>query len=102
MNTENGQSLFSKHHGHVSAELRMIAEKVYNHIRISGEDAMQLYQSNNLGFLGELAHYVRVNRHGLHTYFNRNFHIEPTNICIYTCSFCSFARRPDEEGGWEY
>jgi aminodeoxyfutalosine synthase len=102
MNTEKGQSLFSKHHGHVSTELRMIAEKVYNHIRISGEDAMQLYQSNNLGFLGELAHYVRVNRHGLNTYFNRNFHIEPTNICIYTCSFCSFARRPDEEGGWEY
>lgn len=102
MNTENAHPLSSAPGGHLSEELRMIAEKVYQDIRISNEDAMTLYKTQNLGFLGELAHYVRVKRHGLNTYFNRNFHIEPTNICIYTCSFCSFARRPDEEGGWEF
>jgi aminodeoxyfutalosine synthase len=45
---------------------------------------------------------VRQRLHGKKAFFNRNFHIEPTNICIYTCAFCSFARRPGEEGGWEY
>jgi aminodeoxyfutalosine synthase len=86
----------------LSPELNRIADKVYNQERISNEDALLLFETNNLGFLGELAHSIRIRKHGLNTYFNRNFHIEPTNICIYTCSFCAFARRPDEEGGWEF
>lgn len=52
--------------------------------------------------MGDLAHIVRLRKHGRKTFFNRNFHIEPTNICIYECSFCAFARKPGEEGGWEY
>lgn len=70
--------------------------------RLSDADALALYQHDNLPYLSALAHLVRTRKHGLKTYFNRNFHIEPTNICIYTCSFCSFARRPGEEGSWEY
>lgn len=98
----NRTPLSAENTGLLSPELKAIAEKVYHNIRISNEDAMILFNTRNLGFLGELAHYMRTSRHGLNTYFNRNFHIEPTNICIYTCSFCAFARRPDEEGGWEY
>jgi aminodeoxyfutalosine synthase len=79
-----------------------IAEKVYQGIRLTDDDALALYQTKNISFLGTLANYVREQKHGLKTFFNRNFHIEPTNICIYTCSFCAFARRPGEEGGWEY
>lgn len=94
--------LSARYRGNLDANLIRIADKVYNEERITNEDALALFQSNNLGFLGELAHAIRVRKHGLNTYFNRNFHIEPTNICIYTCSFCAFARRPDEEGGWEY
>jgi len=81
---------------------RGIAEKVYQGIRLTDDDALALYETKNLSFLGSLANHVREQKHGLKTFFNRNFHIEPTNICIYTCSFCAFARRPGEEGGWEF
>ncbi|NBV13198.1 MAG: aminofutalosine synthase MqnE [Sphingobacteriia bacterium] len=86
----------------IPTQYQEIAEKVYQQIRITEEEALLLYACTDLGFLGELAHWVRIQKHGLNTYFNRNFHIEPTNICIYTCAFCAFARRPDEEGGWEF
>ncbi|MBX3102222.1 MAG: aminofutalosine synthase MqnE [Bacteroidetes bacterium] len=79
-----------------------IRDKVRAGIRLTDDDALALYESENLPFLGALAHEVRTRKHGLNAYFNRNFHIEPTNICIYTCAFCAFARRPGEDGGWEY
>ncbi|MDX2062642.1 MAG: aminofutalosine synthase MqnE [Bacteroidia bacterium] len=81
---------------------RHIYAKVVAAERLTDADALALYQQSDLAFLGALATYVRQKKHGLRTYFNRNFHIEPTNICIYTCAFCAFARRPGEEGGWEY
>lgn len=79
-----------------------IQDKVEAGIPLSDEDALYLYQSNNLAFLGALATLVRERLHGKIAYYNRNFHIEPTNICIYECAFCSFARKPGEPGGWEY
>lgn len=77
-------------------------EKVEAGHPLSDEDALLLYESKNLGFLGALASLVRERLHGKVAYYNRNFHIEPTNICIYECAFCSFARKPGEEGSWEY
>jgi aminodeoxyfutalosine synthase len=88
--------------GRLTPSEQRIADQVLEGSRLSDEDALYLYTTQNLTFLGLLAEHVRQRKHGLNTYFNRNFHIEPTNICIYTCSFCSFARRPGEEGGWEY
>ncbi len=79
-----------------------IAEKVEAGTRINSGECLALYESGNLPFLGILADHIRRKKHGLKTYFNRNFHIEPTNICIYECSFCSFARKPGQTGGWEY
>ncbi len=87
---------------HLSSSEKALLEKVEQGQRITDDEALALYESDNLPFLGLLANRVRTRKHGNHTYFNRNFHIEPTNICIYTCSFCAFARRPGEEGGWEY
>lgn len=82
---------------------RIIADKVYNQVRISEEDALFLYQSDNLPFLATLANFIRKQKHGLKTYFNRNFHIEPTNICVYDCKFCSYSRTiKKREDGWEY
>src|SRR5690606_11405788 len=46
-----------------------------------------------LGFLGALANHIRQQLHGSKVYFNRNFHIEPTNVCIFTCNFCSYSRK---------
>ena len=93
---------FILRNGRLTPAEQRIADQVLEGSRLSDEDALALFTTENLPFLGLLAEHVRQRKHGLNTYFNRNFHIEPTNICVYTCSFCSFARRPGEEGGWEY
>ena len=86
-----------------SIELSAIAKKVYAGERISDEDAMYLYESSSLSEIGILANYVRELKHGDKTYFNRNFHMEPTNVCLYTCTFCSYSRLiKKREEGWEY
>jgi aminodeoxyfutalosine synthase len=82
--------------------LRKVAEKVSNGQRISDEEALALYTDAPLSYLGALANAVREQKHGHRTYFNRNFHIEPTNVCIYTCNFCSYSRLiKQREQGWE-
>jgi aminodeoxyfutalosine synthase len=86
----------------LSSELRSIAEKVRAGTRISVEDAIVLYEKGEAGFLGALANFVRQKLHGDYTYFNRNFHIEPTNICVYDCKFCSYSRLLKQaDGQWE-
>jgi aminodeoxyfutalosine synthase len=82
---------------------RLIAEKVINKLRISPEEGLFLFEKASLSFVGALANYIREDRHKDKTYFNRNFHIEPTNVCLYTCSFCSYSRLiKKREEGWEY
>lgn len=84
------------------SRLKSIAEKVFNNIRINSEDGIYLFEKAELSFLGALANFVREKKHGNYTYFNRNFHIEPTNICVFTCNFCSYSRLlKQKEEGWE-
>jgi aminodeoxyfutalosine synthase len=86
----------------VDKELLDIQEKVYNNERITDEEGLILFQKGSLPFLGSLANYIREKKHGDITYFNRNFHIEPTNVCIFTCNFCSYSRLyAHREEGWE-
>jgi len=73
-------------------DLRKVGEKIYRQQRISDEDALLLYEKADLSFSGALANFVRERMHGDKTYFNRNFHIEPTNVCVFTCRFCSYSR----------
>ncbi len=88
--------------GLVSKELHTIAEKVLRSERITTTDALYLYEKGEVGFLGSLANHVRQEKHGDITFFNRNFHIEPTNICVYDCKFCSYSRLlKQKEGSWE-
>lgn len=83
-------------------ELRRIAEKVVAGERIEFEEGVLLYEKGELSYLGVLANYIREKRHGDITYFNRNFHIEPTNVCVYDCKFCSYSRMiKQREEGWE-
>lgn len=83
--------------------LLKISEKVLAEQRITTDDAELLYKKADLGLLGSLANHIRERRHGSNTYFNRNFHIEPTNVCLYTCSFCSYSRLIKKRSeGWEY
>jgi len=87
----------------LAADLRAIAEKVKSGHRITFEDGVLLYEKADLGFLGILANSIREKRHGDKTYFNRNFHIEPTNLCVYDCKFCSYSVLIKERSeGWEY
>lgn len=86
----------------VGPELKKIAEKVFNSERISFDEGVLLYEKGELGFLGMLANYIREKRHGDFVYFNRNFHVEPTNICVFDCKFCSYSRLlKEKEEGWE-
>ena len=83
-------------------ELLSVQRKVYNNERITDEEGLLLFQKGSLPFLGSLANYIREKKHGDITYFNRNFHIEPTNVCIFTCNFCSYSRLyAHREEGWE-
>jgi aminodeoxyfutalosine synthase len=82
--------------------LKEIAEKIYNRQRITEEEGLLLFEKADLPFVGALANYVREQLHGNTTYFNRNFHIEPTNVCVFSCNFCSYSRLyAKREDGWE-
>ena len=86
----------------ISAELQKVADKVYAGERITDEEGLLLFERGSLPFLGTLANHVREKLHGDKTYFNRNFHIEPTNVCVFSCNFCSYSRLyAHREQGWE-
>ena len=82
--------------------LKIIAQKVKDKIRITDEECLLLFEKGSLGFVGALANFIREKLHGDKTYFNRNFHIEPTNVCVFSCKFCSYSRLyAHKEEGWE-
>ncbi|CAN5764400.1 aminofutalosine synthase MqnE [soil metagenome] len=84
------------------AHLVKIAEKAMSGGRISVEEGIMLYREGEIGFLGSVANYIRQQKHGDYTYFNRNFHVEPTNICVFDCKFCSYSRLlKQKDGSWE-
>jgi aminodeoxyfutalosine synthase len=83
-------------------QLQQIGEKILSNDRITPEDGLRLFEKGSLSWLGALANFVREKRHGNKTYFNRNFHIEPTNVCVFSCKFCSYSRLyAHKEEGWE-
>jgi len=88
--------------GTTSPDIRSIGEKVIAQQRITPEEGILLFEKASLPLLGALANFVRERKHGNKTYFNRNFHIEPTNVCVFTCNFCSYSRvYAHRDEGWE-
>ena len=86
---------------HISKPLKAIAQKVKDKQRINFDEGVYLYEHAELSYLGVLANFIREDRHGDKTYFNRNFHLEPTNLCVYDCKFCSYSRLiKQKEEGW--
>ncbi len=82
-------------------EFNKIAEKITANERISDEDGMMLFEKASLGLAATFANYIREKKHGDKTYFNRNFHIEPTNVCVFSCKFCSYSRLyAHRDEGW--
>ncbi|MFZ4477186.1 MAG: aminofutalosine synthase MqnE [Saprospiraceae bacterium] len=89
----------------LSAEFKQIAQKVADGQRITQEEGLFLFEHGELAYLGTLANFVREKKNGDFTYFNRNFHIEPTNLCVYDCKFCSYSRlikQRDAADSWAY
>ena len=82
--------------------LKAIGQKIIQNERISFEDGVVLFEKASLPYVGALANWKRNELHGDLTYFNRNFHIEPTNVCVFSCKFCSYSKLyAHKEEGWE-
>lgn len=77
-----------------------IAQKVHDGLRISSEEALFLFESNDLLAIGKLAAVANERKNGRNVYFNVNRHINPTNICVNRCAFCAFSRTTGEDGAY--
>lgn len=78
-----------------------IINKIHNNTRLSQQEGIELFNFD-LGILGIIANHINFQKNKNKVYFNKNIHIEPTNICIYNCKFCSYHRKINQEGSWEY
>lgn len=89
----------------LSVTHKSIAKKVIENQRITFDEGVFLFENGALAFVGALANFIRERKNGDQTFFNRNFHIEPTNLCVYDCKFCSYSRlikqRTDADA-WAY
>ena len=86
----------------ISPDLQQIANKVKAGQRITDEEGLFLFEKTSLGFVGSLANEIRIRKNGDKVYFNRNFHIEPTNVCVFSCNFCAYSKLyAHREEGWE-
>ena len=79
-----------------------IIEKCRRYERITADEALVLWQQAPLWQLSELATAAKRRVSGSKVYYNRNFHLEPTNVCLFECKFCSYRRKAGENGAWDY
>ncbi len=82
--------------------LRTVAEKIISGIRLDDDEGLLLFREADLPLLGILSGIVRQRKNGNRAFFNRNFHIEPTNKCIYNCRFCSYHKTEGDPESWEF
>ena len=99
MQTENIQVII---HSEKDSQLQNIGNKVIHNERISFDEGVYLFEKASLPYVGALANWKRESLHGDKTYYNKNFHIEPTNVCVFSCKFCSYSKLyAHKEEGWE-
>ncbi len=77
-----------------------VAQKVLSGERLSFEDGLKLFESNDMATISALADYASRKKSGDFVYFNVNVHITPTNICVGTCRFCAFKREKGQDGAY--
>lgn len=77
-----------------------LAEKILSGRRITPDEAQRFY-GFPLPLMGELAVAAKKRHSGEYVFYNRNFHVEPTNICLFHCKFCSYRRDAGAEGAWD-
>lgn len=86
----------------VDRHVKDICLKALNGNRLAPEEGIYLFEHGDVSVLGMTAHAIRENKHGRKVFYNRNFHIEPTNVCVFTCNFCSYSRMyKHRDEGWE-
>ena len=89
--------------GSFAKNLQPIIKKIINEERISEQEGLLLYTKATLPTLGILANAIREKKNGNKTFFNKNIHIEPTNICVFDCKFCSYSRKLSKKiEAWEF
>ena len=99
MQTENIQVIINSEKDN---QLQNIGNKVIHNERLSFNEGVYLFEKASLPYVGALANWKRESLHGNKTYFNKNFHIEPTNVCVFSCKFCSYSKLyAHKEEGWE-
>ena len=82
--------------------INLIAEKVEADKRLTFDEGMALFATEDLNGLGKLADFVRRERHGKDTYYNVNRHFNHTNICVADCKFCGFYRRARQDDAYTH
>jgi aminodeoxyfutalosine synthase len=73
--------------------LKPILDKVHARERLTFEDGVAMYRSNDVLALGYMANLVRERLHGNSTFFNVNRHINPTDVCVASCKLCAFGKK---------
>ena len=86
----------------ISKELEPILRKVENGLRISGEDAMALYESVDLNGIGAIANIVRERKNGNVATYIHNRYINYSNVCLLSCQFCAFGAKKREAHAFEF
>ena len=80
--------------------LLAIAEKVVEGRRLSSEEGLTLFKTQDFLRVGLLANHAREKRHGNVGYYNVNRYLNPTNLCWVDCALCAWARKPGVDGGY--
>ncbi len=83
-------------------QIERIVNQLLSGARLADADALILLREAPLALLGTLATAKKREISGDALYYNRNIHIEPTNICLFRCRFCSYRRAEGEPGAWYY
>src|SRR5580698_8419634 len=86
---------------HVDPSLSAVAEKVAAGEVLWQADGIALYQSRDVQGIGRMADFASSRLHGDKAFYNRNRHINYTNVCALSCKFCSFYRKRGEDGAYE-
>jgi len=85
----------------IDHRLEPIRDKVDAGERLSRDEGLLLFDTSDLLGVGQLADAVKTRKHGDHVYFVINRYVNPTNVCVLSCKFCDFARKPGEDGAFE-
>ncbi len=81
--------------------LKKIENKVLTNKRLTPEDGIALFESDDIFTIGRLANHIAEQKNSNNVFFVKNHHINPTNICVNRCKFCAFSKSKGDKGAYE-